>query len=266
MAYGVSTSFTYSAGETAQYFAFCSGRKTISEFVWPYVLSDPRTTPPAPELIETLGKATLCVAEISTLDQLTSGGVYFNWNELGLHFVRGKGPANARWWREVTDRRKRQASAETVEQVLDARRAAGEECSDEFAHFLRDMRFETLDGTALRSQLEALTALGGQRWLFVSHLNIAETGPEVMADRRTLLETLRGAADALGHSVFDPTATVVKFDWRRALQGNGADKHHYTAEFRPVLGQALLTTIRETVGGTSAVAVREAAVAARGIG
>ena len=265
MAYGVSTSFVYSAGEAAQYLAFCSGRKTIPEFAWPYVFSDPRTTPPAPELIEMLGKTTLCVAEISTLDQLTSSGFYFNWNELGLRFVRGKGPENARWWREVTDRRKRKASEETVAQVLEARRAAGEECSDEFAHFLRDMRFETLDEIALRSQLEALTKLSGQRWLFVSHLNIAESGPEMMADRRLLLETLRGAAGALGHSVFDPTAAVAKFGWRRALQGNGADKHHYTAEFCPVLGQTLMTAIREMIPGNDgdsangAVAIRNAA-------
>lgn len=270
MAYGVSTSFIYSAGEARQYLDFCLGRTSIPTFAWRYVFSDERTQPPTPELIETLKNVTFCVAEISTLDQLTSDGVYYNWNELGQRFVRGQGPANARWWREITDRRKRKASDETVEEVLKARQANGEDCSDDIVQFLRDMRFETLDQAGLRSGLAELTKLGGQRWLFVSHLNIAESGPDVMPDRRALLETLRGAAGGLGHSVFDPTAAVAEFGWRRALQGNGVDRHHYTEEFRPVIGQALMTAIGDLItrnddgSADDAQAVRKAAEAAVG--
>jgi hypothetical protein len=68
----------------------------------------------------------LCVVEISTLDQLSCDGVFYNWNEVGLHFIRGKGPAYFRWWREVTDVTRRKASAEAVAQVLDTIRGNGE--------------------------------------------------------------------------------------------------------------------------------------------
>ncbi len=257
MAYGVSTPFTYSVGEAEQYLAFSLGRKAIPKFAWPYVFSDMRTKPAAPELIETLGKVTLCLAEISTLDQLTSCGLYFNINELGQKFVRNKGPEHARWWREVTDRRKRRASDEAVDQVLMALHANGEDSSDEISHFLRDMRFETLDEEGLRSRLAALTRLCPHRWLFVSHFNIAESGQDVMADRRALLEVLRNAAGAAAHSVFDPTSTVTQFGWRRALRGDGADKHHYSPQFEPVLGEALIIAVRGMIASVCSAPVDE---------
>ncbi len=237
------TPFTYSAGEACQYLEFCQGKRRIPEPYWPYVFSDKRVNGPSLAVQAALARADLCVAEVSTLDQLTAGGYYFNWNEVGLSFIRGQGEPYFRWWREVSDRTLRKASAETVERVVRARAAKQQDTSAEMLKFLTEMRFDTLDHTTLQAFLRRLTFGTSRKWIIASHFNIASTGPEIMPDRQALLALLQQVAGGLGHPVFDPTPTIEAFGYRRALQGNGADKHHYTTEFRAALGQALVEAI-----------------------
>jgi hypothetical protein len=240
--------FTYSPAESLQYFRYCSGRLTLPARDLPLIFSDGRVGPAAPDdLVAGMATTQLCVVEISTLDQLTCGGLYYNWNEVGLHFIRGKGPAYLRWWREVTDVNLRAASAEAVEQVLETMHSNGEDVSADVEIFLRQMRFQTLSESELEQVLSVLLRESGKRFLFVSHLNLARQGPDVLADRRHLLQILRGVAARLGQGVFDPTPTVEKFGYRQALLGNGADTHHYTPEFKPILGAILLEAIGRTL-------------------
>ena len=245
--------FTYSAGESLQYYRFCAGQIALPGALLPLIMSDQRTIATAPaDLVAGLAGTELCVVEISTLDQLSCDGVFYNWNEVGLHFIRGKGPAYLRWWREVTDVTRRAASAEAVAQVLDTMHGKGEAVSPELERLLTGMRFATLSEAELEAVLGELVRESGKRFLFVAHLNRASEGPEMLADRRRLLEILRRVAARLGQACFDPTPTVAAFGYQRALLGDGADTHHYTPEFKPVLGIHLLREIQRVLFGTAA--------------
>lgn len=232
--------FTYSPGESLQYFEFCRGLRQIPQWLWPYVFSDAKVAMPTPALREAMDRADFFVVEISTLDQLIFEQVVFNWNELGGKFVRGQGEALLLWWRELTDRSSRKASPQSVERVLASRAKAGEETPPEVIGLLSEIRFETLDASSLREMLGRIAFDTSKKWTFVSHFNLASEGAEMMPDRQTLLESLRDAAAALGHAVFDPTPLVERFDYRKALRGNGADKHHYADGFNSEIGLALV--------------------------
>ena len=232
--------FTYSPGESSQYFEFCRGLRQVPQWLWPYVFSDARVVAPTSAFREAVDRADLYVVEISTLDHLIFDQVVFNWNELGGKFVRGQGEALLHWWRELTDRSMRKASPQSVERVLASRANAGQETPPEVIELLTKIRFETLDAMSLREALSRITFDTSKKWTFVSHFNIASSGPEMLSDRLLLLEALREAAGALGHTVFDPTPVVERFDYRKALRGNGADKHHYTDGFNPEIGRALV--------------------------
>ena len=145
--------FTYSPGESWQYFNFCKGEVEIPEWQSPMVFNDRRTVRPPPQLSDALARADLGVVEIGTLDQLHHDGRYFNWNEVGLSFIRGEGEAHFHWWRELTDRSTRRVSAETVEKVIDARAAKGKETPPDMRAFLSGIRYETLDAGGLRDHL-----------------------------------------------------------------------------------------------------------------
>jgi hypothetical protein len=119
--------------------------------------------------------------------------------------------------------------------------------------FLTGMRFDTLSEAALEEVLGVLVRESGKRFLFVAHLNLASEGPDVLADRLRLLEILRRVAARLGKACFDPTLAVEAFGYRLALLGDGADTHHYTPEFKAVLGIALLRGIQRALFGTVAV-------------
>jgi hypothetical protein len=249
MVYGQFSPFTYSAGEAWQYIEFCRGSVDFPEWQWPYIFSDIRTTKPPAALQDAVNRADVFLIEISTLDQLNCDGRFFNWNELGLRFVRGQDESHFGWWREVSDRTTRRASPETIERVVEADTKLGKEPPSEFHAFLSGMRFETLEAPLLEQYIKKITFMSGKKWIFVSHLNIALHGPQMLPDRKIVLDTLRNVAGGLGHTIFDPTPTLVEYGYKRGLQGDGADTHHYNPEFRPVLGRVFLDCIRSTLSG-----------------
>lgn len=236
--------YTHTVQEAHQYLDYCRGLLKVQPALYQLVFGRNDMRPTTPEFAELVGRLDLLMIEISSLHRLWGCGMEIQQNYFSTNFIRAGGRRYLDWWRALTI---------GSEQVADIGEALVEDLRTEPDTALQPWEEELLLTTEMHEQsdeavAEALKRLTGShpaRFMFVSHFNFSADQP--LRIRTKMIDVLRNNAEALGFGFFDPSPLVISTGREHALQGGGKDIYHYSDEFTPVMGEALVESAAETL-------------------
>ena len=217
--------FVHTSVEALQLVRFLQGEKEFQPEVLPLVF---RPGDEKVVLQEEWQPADLHVVEISSAKKIMCGADAVQINYLYRHFADffGSPERSRRFWNL-----NRTGHREDLLQFLRQQRSY-ELMSEADRHLLSNLSTEQQTFKAIKTDMaEIMERLGGDRVVFVTHVNAVGPEGEVLPTRDRLVRWVRVAGEQLGAEVFDPTPSMLEFGQERAMESGGRDLTHYTAAF-----------------------------------
>lgn len=168
--------------------------------------------------------------------------------------VRPHGNALLRWYREVCLRGA--ADEATVLAALESL-PTGEAEKDDLAYFLRAIRMVRQGADEIAASLRTLMSMAPGLWVVVGPFYIASEEGALMTARKVLMADLKEAARRAGAISYDPSELIEQFGRETVLRGQGTLIHHYSDEFLPTAGAALMDAVRQALASGPAAGAAE---------
>jgi hypothetical protein len=239
---GAGLEFLHGAPEALQALKVVRGDRIIPDYLSPYIYDRPRP-PPTGHLRRLLGEGLdVFLLEVSDDKQIWCNGVALQQNFVSRNLVQPHRGALLPWYRQIS--RGQIPDEEVVAAALEAVSQSGREPGPHLAEVLSQSRMERLEADAIASTITEMMRIVPGRWILIGPFLAPSRFDKVMADRKLLHAKLEEAARVTGVRYWQATDLVAEFGVERALEGGGANIYEFTAEFRPVIGSALLDLLR----------------------
>jgi tetratricopeptide (TPR) repeat protein len=217
--------FVHTSDEALQLVRFLQGEKQFRPEVAPLVIREGRL---ADYEAESWQPADLHIVEISSAKRMTSLGDSVQSNYLAHHFADFFAhPGRSRTFWSLVKKAHRQQLVRFLE-----KEETYQLLSPADRELLTTLQMEPQSFKAIKTDMaEIVDRLGGDKLLFLTHVNAAGADGEPIAQRDRLIRWVKMAAEQLGVPVFDPTAAMNDFGQEKALESGGLDLTHYTPAF-----------------------------------
>jgi hypothetical protein len=238
--------FTHYTKETLQQLRVMHGELSIPFELKPYIThkklragAGGNLATPENHLTET----DLLVVEISSLKEISYGGLYLQINRLRNELVGGREPLQ-RWWKRLYDK--------------EAERGPQRQSRDEFLssdlsplerNLVAGIEVQRQTAASMRADMEAIRAYFGGPILWVSHFDTKalKSGAEIPL-RKQLVSAVEAGARSLGQPFFNPRQDIEEFGLTEALE----DMAHYKPEFQAELASRFERMLPELLTSDSA--------------
>jgi tetratricopeptide (TPR) repeat protein len=217
--------FVHTSSEALQLLRFLQGDKQLQLEIAPLVARDGDLERFEAEEWQ---PSDLTIVEISSSKLITCGGDAVQSNYLHHHFADFFANAERAkiYWKTVKLAHRGQLLEHLNQEPMFKMLSA------EQRELLSSIQLEQQSFKAIKTDMaEIVDRVGREKLLFVTHVNAATAGDELVPTRDRLIRWVKMAAEQLDAPVFDPTSAMQDFGQEKALEKGGLDLTHYTPAF-----------------------------------
>jgi len=229
--------YTHTLKEAIQRLELLRGNDKVPPSLARFVYASAAGPMWAPRMMDDLHSSDVLVVEVSSEKEVQVDGVYLQLNYLASALIAPLGEAGRKWWSQLL--RRGIPTSDVIAEVLTSPAAVD---LDEGAKLVLDgATLQRSTEISLREDIRRLVELADRPVMLVTHVDLGQLEPGVLAGRSRFVARLKRAAESIPRvSIFDPTPVIAAFGRPFALNDGGRDTNHYADMFEPILGRLLV--------------------------
>lgn len=229
--------FTHNPMEAIQYLKFARGESRIPDTFAPFIFRTDQAPTVDDKLIAEMRQLDFLIVEISSFSRLSCGRYEFQQNYFSENFIRKGGVDYLSWWRDVSQGKPAEQSAEDLIKRLDGAVPIQSE------EIIRTLAFSELSDQSFCDGIRRLSVIAGMPLVLVPHFSFDEEDNAISALRLRNRKLVEQMAAELNHDFFDASDLLMRFGREAALKNGGRDLYHYSPEFDAHVGDAMLRSL-----------------------
>lgn len=229
--------FTHNPMEAIQYLKYARGECRVPDTFAPFIFRTEQAPAVDEKLIAEMHRLDFLIVEISSFSRLSCGRYEFQQNYFSENFIRKGGVDYLNWWRDVSQGKPAERSAEDLIQHMNG------EIPIQSEEIIRTLTFSELSDDAFCDGIRSLSEVAGVPLVLVPHFSFDEEENAISALRLRNRRLVAAMADELEHDLFDASDLLMQFGREAALKNGGRDLYHYSPEFDAHVGDAMLQSL-----------------------